>query len=129
MTSFYNLLVSLEEKLGGVLLPVDHTAVEPARLISSSAAFLELTRSVASEIFLENACKTREDPVTLYPTLDAIGRIKKDHRSREALDLVAADFLEQIGAAAIQVLTHEACDNSNLAPSSRSRSQREFART
>ena len=129
MTSFYNLLVSLEEKLGRVLLPVDHTAVEPARLILSSAAFLELTRSVASEIFLENACKTREDPVTLYPTLDAIGRIKKDRRSREALDLVAADFLEQIGAAAIQVLTHEACDNSNLAPSSRSRSQREFART
>ena len=77
MTSFYNLLVSLEEKLGRVLLPVDHKAVEPARLISSSAAFLELTRSVASEIYLENACKTKNDPVTLYPTLDAIGRIKK----------------------------------------------------
>ncbi len=129
MTSFYNLLVSLEEKLGRVLLPVDHKAVEPARLISSSAAFLELTRSVASEIYLENACKTKNDPVTLYPTLDAIGRIKKDHRSLEVLDLVAADFLEQIGAAVIQVLTHEACHNSKLNPSSRSRSQRGFART
>ncbi len=129
MTSFYNLLVSLEEKLGRVLLPVDHKAVEPARLISSSAAFLELTRSVASEIYLENACKTKNDPVTLYPTLDAIGRIKKDHRSLEVLDLVAADFLEQIGAAVIQILTHEACHNSKLTPSSRSRSQRGFART
>ena len=129
MASFYNLLVSLEEKLGRVLLPVDHKAVEPARLISSSAAFLELTRSVASEIYLENACKTKNDPVTLYPTLDAIGRIKKDHRSLEVLDLVAADFLEQIGAAVIQVLTHEACHNSKLNPSSRSRSQRGFART
>ena len=129
MTSFYNLLVSLEEKLGRVLLPVDHKAVEPARLISSSAAFLELTRSVASEIYLENACKTKNDPVTLYPTLDAIGRIKKDHKSLEVLDLVAADFLEQIGAAVIQVLTHEACHNSKLNPSSRSRSQRGFART
>jgi len=129
LTSFYNLLVSLEEKLGRVLLPVDHKAVEPARLISSSAAFLELTRSVASEIYLENACKTKNDPVTLYPTLDAIGRIKKDHRSLEVLDLVAADFLEQIGAAVIQILTHEACHNSKLNPSSRSRSQRGFART
>ena len=112
-----------------MLLPVDHKAVEPARLISSSAAFLELTRSVASEIYLENACKTKNDPVTLYPTLDAIGRIKKDHKSLEVLDLVAADFLEQIGAAVIQVLTHEACHNSKLNPSSRSRSQRGFART
>ena len=112
-----------------MLLPVDHKAVEPSRLISSSAAFLELTRSVASEIYLENACKTKNDPVTLYPTLDALGRIKKDQRSRQALDLVAADFLEQVGTAVIQTLTHEARGCPKLSPSSRSRSQRGLADT
>ena len=112
-----------------MLLPVDHKAVEPVRLISSSAAFLELTRSVASEIYLENACKTKNDPVTLYPTLDALGRIKKDQRSRQALDLVAADFLEQVGTAVIQTLAHEARGCPKLNPSSRSRSQRGLAGT
>ena len=107
-----------------MLLPIDHKAVEPDRLISSNAAFLELTRSVASEIFLENGCKTKDDPVALYPTLDALGRIKKDQKNREALDLVAADFLEQIGTTVIQVLPHEVRVSSKLTPSTRSRSQR-----
>ena len=124
LTSFYNLLVSLEERLGAVLLPIDHKAVKPDRLISSNAAFLELTRLVASEIFLENGCKTKDDTVALYPTLDALGRIKKDQKNREALDLVAADFLEQIGTTVIQVLPHEARVSSKLTPSTRSRSQR-----
>jgi len=124
LTSFYRLLVSLEQKLGAVLLPIDHKAVKPDRLISSNAAFLELTRSVASEIFLENGCKTKDDTVALYPTLDALGRIKKDQKNREALDLVAADFLEQIGTTVIQVLPHEARVSSKLTPSTRSRSQR-----
>jgi len=124
LTSFYNLLVSLEERLGAVLLPIDHEAVKPDRLISSNAAFLELSRSIASEIFLENGCKTKDDAVALYPTLDALGRIKKDQKNREALDLVAADFLEQIGTTVIQVLPHEARVSSKLTPSARSRSQR-----
>ena len=129
LTSFYHLLVSLEQKLGAVLLPIDHDAADAKRLISSNAAFLELTRSAAAEIFLENGCKTKDDPVTLYPTLDALGRIKREQRDREALDLVAADLLEQIGAAVIQVLPHKASASRHLTPSSGARLQRDIARS
>ncbi len=127
LTSFYHLLVSLEQKLGAVLLPIDHDASDAKRLISSNAAFLELTRSVAAEIFLENGCKTKDDPVTLYPTLDALGRIKRKQRDREALDLVAADLLEQIGAAVIQVLSQKARVSRHLMPSCGARLQRDIA--
>ena len=127
LTSFYRLLVSLEQKLGAVLLPIDHDASDAKRLISSNAAFLELTRSVAAEIFLENGCKTKDDPVTLYPTLDALGRIKRKQRDREALDLVAADLLEQIGAAVIQVLSQKARVSRHLMPSCGARLQRDIA--
>ena len=129
LTSFYDLLVSLEQKLGAVLLPIDHEAVDPKRLISSNAAFLELTRSVASEIFLENGCKTKDDPVTLYPTLDALGRIKRGQRDCEALDLVAADLLEQIGSAVIEVLSREARVSRHLTPASGAGLQRDIARS
>lgn len=129
MTSFYDLLVSLEQKLGAVLLPIDHEAAEPERLISANAAFPELTRSVASEIFLENGCKTKDDPVTLYPSLDALGRIKRDQRGCEALDVVAADLLEQIGSAVIQVLSREVRVSRDLTPASGTRLQRDIARS
>ena len=104
LTSYYNLFVSLERTLGKVLLPIDRNASEPNRLISSNAAFLELSRSVASEIFSENGCRTKDDPVTLYPTLDALGRIKRAQKDCEGLDVVAADFLEQVGVAVIELL-------------------------
>ncbi len=104
MTSYYNLFVSLERTLGKVLLPIDRNASEPNRLISSNAAFLELSRSVASEVFAENGCRTKDDPVTLYPTLDALGRIKRAQKDCETLDVVAADFLGQVGAAVIELL-------------------------
>ena len=129
LISFYHLLVSLEQKLGAVLFPIDHDAVAAKRLISSNAAFLELTRSITSEIFLENGCKTKDDPVTLYPTLDALGRIKREQREREVLDLVAADLLEQIGAAVIQVLSHKASASRHRTPSSGARLQRDIARS
>ena len=129
MTSFYHLLTYLEQKLGAVLLPIDHQAIDPKRLISSNAAFLDLTRSVASEIFLENGCQTKDDPVTLYPTLNALGRIKREQRDCEALDLVAADLLEQIGAAVIQLLSPEARVSRHLTPLSGARLQRNIARS
>jgi len=108
VTSYYSLFVSLERTLGKVLLPIDHNASEPNRFISSNAAFLELSRSVASEVFAENGCRTKDDPVTLYPTLDALGRIKRAQKDCEALDVVAADFLEQVGVAVIELLPLEA---------------------
>ena len=122
LTSYYDLFVSLERALGKVLLPVDRNASEPNRLISSNAAFLELSRSVATEIFSENGCKTKDDPVGLYPTLDALGRIKRAQKDCEALDVVAADFLEQVGAAVIELLPSQvsSIDKPNERPVSES---------
>ncbi len=133
MTSYYNLFVSLERTLGKVLLPIDRNASEPNRLISSNAAFLELSRSVASEIFSENGCRTKDDPVTLYPTLDALGRIKRAQKDCEALDVVAADFLEQVGAAVIELLPSDVSSfdtpNEYLVSQSRPRHQPDAGRS
>ena len=101
MPSYRSLFIELERTLGKVLLPVDRDATEPVRLISSNAAFLDLTRSVAENVYVQNDCRTLHDPVGLFPTLDALGKVKYECRNSDTLDVVAADFLERIGATVI----------------------------
>jgi|TARA_Y100000031_G_scaffold59056_3_gene66741 hypothetical protein len=104
LLSYRSLFIELERVLGRVLLPIDRDATDPTRLISSNAAFVELTRSVAENVYQRNRCRSIHDPVDLFPTLDALGQIKRERRSSDALDVVAADFLERLGATVIRLI-------------------------
>ena len=104
MLSYRSLFIELERVLGRVLLPIDRDATDPVRLVSSNAAFVELTRSVAVNIYRQNGCRSIHDAVDLFRTLDALGQIKRERKSSDTLDVVAADFLEHIGASVIRLM-------------------------
>ena len=99
--------MELERRLGRVLLPIDARAQEASKIVSCHAACLDIARRAAEEIYDENACASLEDPVSLLPTLDALGKIKRQQREKDALDVVAADFLEALGLQVIALLTAE----------------------
>ena len=116
MPSYRSLFIELERALGKVLLPVDRDATEPVRLISSSAAFLDLTRSVAENVYVQNCCRTLHDPVELFPTLDALGRLKQQRHESGELDVTAADLLESLGHVANTLLIQQHEDSIALTP-------------
>lgn len=105
MLSYRSLFIELERVLGRVLLPIDRDATDPMRLVSSNAAFVELTRSVAVNIYRHNGCRSIHDAVDLFRTLDALGQIKRERKSADTLDIVAADFLEHTGASVIRLMS------------------------
>ena len=86
------------------MLPVEPDAPTPERLISSHAAYLDLARSAAVAIYTENNCRSLEDSVHHYPTLDALGRLKQQRQESGELDVTAADLLESLGQAANTLL-------------------------
>ncbi|MDP7119372.1 MAG: hypothetical protein QF395_03530 [Arenicellales bacterium] len=104
MATFSDLFCEFEVQLGKALLPLDPRARSAERLVSTHAVYLELARSAARAIFQENGCAALADPVTLYPTLDALGRVKQQMHDSSMLDLGAAEFLEQLGQVAIAAL-------------------------
>ncbi|MGE4635925.1 MAG: hypothetical protein AAEI92_11265 [Arenicellales bacterium] len=98
------------------MLPVEPDAPTPERLISSHAAYLDLTRSAAVAIYNENNCRSLEDSVYHYPTLDALGRLKQQRQESGELDVTAADLLESLGHAANTLLIKQHDDSMALAP-------------
>ena len=118
MPSYRSLFIELERALGKVLLPVDRDATEPVRLISSSAAFLDLTRSVAETVYVQNCCRTLHDPVELFPTLDALGKVKCQCRTSDTLDVVAAEFLERVGETVIWLFSNVGSDTYEISTKS-----------
>jgi hypothetical protein len=50
---------------------------------------------------MQNGCRSLYDPVGLFPTLDALGKVKSERRNSDKLDVVGADFLERVGEAVI----------------------------
>lgn len=118
MPSYRSLFIELERALGKVLLPVDRDATEPVRLISSSAAFLDLTRSVAETVYVQNCCRTLHDPVELFPTLDALGKVKCECRTSDTLDVVAAEFLERVGETVIWLFSGVGSDTYEISTKS-----------
>ncbi|MBT3706510.1 MAG: hypothetical protein HOG18_06560 [Proteobacteria bacterium] len=97
MINFRHLFIMLETNLGKALLPVDQNTVTPDRIVTSLASYPNLARQAALEIFKHNGCQKIDDPVTLFPTLDALGWVKQDHQKQGTLDLAGAELLEAIG--------------------------------
>ena len=97
MINFRHLFIMLETNLGKALLPVDQNTVTPDRIVTSLASYPNLARQAALEIFKHNGCQKIDDPVTLFPTLDALGWVKQNHQKQGTLDLAGAELLEAIG--------------------------------
>ena len=116
MTSLRTFFNVLEARLGRVMLPVEPDASTPERLISSHAAYLDLIRSAAIAIYNENNCRSLEDSVYHYPTLDALGRLKQQRHESGELDIAAADLLESLGHAANTLLIKQPKDSIALTP-------------
>ncbi|MCP4953822.1 MAG: hypothetical protein GY922_18450 [Proteobacteria bacterium] len=107
MINFRQLFVMLETNLGKALLPVDQTTVIPERIVTSLASYPNLARQAALEIFKHNGCQKIDDPVTLFPTLDALGWVKQDHQKQGTLDLAGAELLEAIGRHVLVLMSED----------------------
>ncbi|MDP6949529.1 MAG: hypothetical protein QF783_00090 [Arenicellales bacterium] len=70
--SFRAFFLQLETRIGRVLLPIDPDALTVERLISSQAAYPELARSAAVQIYHAISCLSLDDPVSLYTSLVAL---------------------------------------------------------
>ena len=121
MIKFRQLFIMLETNLGKALLPVDQNTVTPDRIVTSLASYPNLARQAALEIFKHNGCQEIDDPISLFPTLDALGWVKQDNQKQGALDLAGAELLEAIGRQVLLLISedqHGKTSGQSPAPSS-----------
>ena len=104
MTSFLTLFQKLQGELGEAALPLYPEAKGPRELILSQALHPELAKDAAALIFGYNRCSNLLDPITLYPTLDALGSLKAQTLQNNNADIDAIGFIEEMGGLVTQLL-------------------------
>ena len=97
MTSFLTLFQRLQSELGEAALPLYPEAQVPRDLILSQALHPELSKDAATLIFKHNRCSNLLDPISLYPTLDALGSLKAQTLQGSRADIDAIRFIEDMG--------------------------------
>lgn len=105
MTSFVKLFQRLQSELGEAALPLNPEAQLPQRLILSQALYPDLARDAATLIFKHNRCRNLLDPISLYPTLDALGSLKAQISQGSRADIDAIRFIEDMGYLVTQALS------------------------
>ena len=105
MTSFLTLFQRLQSELGEAALPLYPEAQVPRDLILSQALHPELSKDAATLIFKHNRCSNLLDPVSLYPTLDALGSLKAQTLQGSRADIDAIRFIEDMGRLVMQLLS------------------------
>ena len=111
MTSFLTLFQKLQSELGEVALPLYLEAQLPRELILSQALHPDLTKDAAALIFKHNCCSDLLDPISLYPTLDALGSLKAQMVQGSHADIDAIGFIEEIGGLVTQLLSDPDLDH------------------
>ena len=76
LVGFRNYFERLEALLGTLLVPLQPGATGPRHIVTSEALHAALAREAAVEVYRENQCRGMESPVRLFPTLDALGRLR-----------------------------------------------------
>ena len=104
MTSFLALFEKLHFELGEVALPLHIDAQLPRDLILSQALHPDLCKDAAELIFNHNHCSNLLDPISLYPTLDALGSLKAQAVQSKHTDVDTIRFIETIGHLATELL-------------------------
>jgi len=105
MTSFLTLFQKLQGELGEAALPLYPEAKAPRELILSQALHPELSKDAATLIFKHNRCANLLDPISLYPTLDALGSLKAQILQSSRADIDAIRFIEDMGYLVTQLLS------------------------
>ena len=105
MTSFLTLFQRLQSELGEAALPLYPEAQVPRDLILSQALHPELSKHAAALIFKHNRCSNLLDPISLYPTLAALGSLKAQTLQGSRADIDAIQFIEDMGRLATQLLS------------------------
>ena len=76
LVGFRNYFEQLEAHLGALLVPIQPRATGPRQIVTAEALHADLARRAAIEVYRENKCLGMESPVRLFPTLDALGRLR-----------------------------------------------------
>lgn len=105
MTSFLTLFQRLQNELGEAALPLYPEAKAPRELVLSQALHPELSKDAATLIFKHNRCANLLDPISLYPTLDALGSLKAQILQSSRADIDAIQFIEDMGYLVTQLLS------------------------
>ncbi len=105
MTNFLTLFQRLQSELGEAALPLYPEAKAPRELILSQALHPELSKDAATLIFEHNRCANLLDPISLYPTLDALGALKAQILQSGRADIDAIRLIEDMGYLVTQLLS------------------------
>ena len=115
---FRNYFEQLEEHLGALLVPIQPRATGPRQIVTAEALHPDLARRAAVEVYRENQCRGMESPVRLFPTLDALGRLRFKAEDSKTTDQASVEFLESLGEATLSILGTQSTSDSEPDPNS-----------
>ena len=115
---FRNYFEQLEEHLGALLVPIQPRATGPRQIVTAEALHADLARRAAVEVYRENQCRGMESPVCLFPTLDALERLRFKAEDSNTTDQASVEFLESLGEATLSILSNQSTSDSEPDPSS-----------
>jgi hypothetical protein len=118
LVRFRNYFEQLEVHLGAVLVPIEPKATGPRQIVTSEALHADLARRAAVEVYRENQCRGMQSPVRLFPTLDALGRIRFKAEDSDTTDQASIEFLESLGKATLLILGAQPTSDFNSGPNS-----------
>ena len=113
---FRNYFEQLEEHLGALLVPIQPRATGPRQIVTAEALHADLARRAAVEVYRENQCRGMESPVRLFPTLDALGRLRFKAEDSNTTDQASVEFLESLGEATLSILGAQSTSDSEPDP-------------
>lgn len=95
-TSFIEYLQFVSDMLGGDLFPLESGKNEIRSIVSHSAIDYELIVKIVREIQQHNVVFHRTDMLEAYPTLDALGQVRKQLLERRG-DIHQISLVDRIG--------------------------------
>ena len=113
---FRNYFEQLEEHLGALLVPIQPRATGPRQIVTAEALHADLARRAAVEVYRENQCRGMESPVRLFPTLDALGRLRFKAEDSNTADQASVEFLDSLGKATLSILGAQSTSDSEPNP-------------
>ena len=115
---FRNYFEQLEEYLGALLVPIEPKATGPRQIVTSEALHADLARRAAVGVYRENQCRGMQSPVRLFPTLDALGRLRFNAEDSNTTDQPSVEFLESLGEATLSILDTQLTSDTKSDPNS-----------